>query len=296
MNTKRNWRRLVGWLLLGVMVVGILSACSPKSQADTGAESIAEATVEPAVEATAPAEPPAGEIPVLTITMVDGKLSAPDEVPSGPVAFVNESGLAVEPVRLNDGVTFEQLTTTLAENEEAVLDLVTLLGSTDNAVSQIIYDLQPGQYVVADTSEDGDALAGPITVGESSGATPPTADVHVELVDFNFGIPSEIKAGPQLWQISNKGEQWHEMVIIQLDEGATLDDVLAMISSEEEPSGPPPFQDVAFWSPMGSGTTAWVNWDLPPGEYKVLCFLPDLAGDFQPHLAHGMVADLTVTE
>ena len=296
MNTKRNWRRLVGWLLLGVMVVGILSACSPKSQADAGAESIAEATVEPAVEATAPAEPPAGEIPVLTITVVNGKLSAPDEVPSGPVAFVNESGLPVEPVRLNDGVTFEQLTTTLAEDEEAVLDLVTLLGSTDNAVGQIIYDLQPGQYVVADTSEDGDALAGPITVGEPSGATPPTADVHVDLVDFNFGIPSEIEAGPQLWQISNKGEQWHEMLIVKLNEGVTLDDVMAMIMSEDEPSGPPPFEEIAMWSPLGPGSTAWVTWDLPAGDYTVLCFLPDLKGDFQPHAAHGMVADLTVTE
>ncbi len=28
----------------------------------------------------------------------------------------------------------------------------------------------------------------------------------------------------------------------------------------------------------------------------VLCFLPDLAGDMSPHAAHGMVANLTVTD
>lgn len=295
MSTERNWRRLVSTLLIGVMVVGILSACSPKSQVDTGTESIVEATAQLAAEATTLPEPIASEMPVMTVTMVDGQLSAPDEMPSGPVAFDNETDLPVEPVRLNDGVTFEQLTTTLAEDEEAVLDLVTLLGSTDNAVGQIIYDLQPGQYVVADTSEDGDALTGPITVGEPSGATPPPADVPVELVDFNFGIPSEIKAGPQLWQISNKGEQWHEMLIVKLNEGVTLDDVMAMVMSEDETSGPPPFEEVAMWSPLGPGSTAWVTWDLPAGEYTVLCFLPDLKGDFQPHAAHGMVANLTVT-
>jgi|CXWK01.1.fsa_nt_gi uncharacterized cupredoxin-like copper-binding protein len=295
MSKIRNGRRLISILLISMMVVGILSACSPKSQADTGTESIAEATVQPTVKATIPAEPMADEMPVLMVTMVDGKLNVPTEVPSGPVAFDNETDLPVEPVRLNDGVTFEQLTTTLAENEEAVLDLVTLLGSTDNAVGQIIYDLQPGQYVVADTSEEGDALAGPITVGEPSGATPPTADVNAELVDFTFGIPSEIKAGPQVWQISNEGDQWHEMLIVKLNEGATLDDVMAMVMSEDEPSGPPPFEEVAMWSPLGPGSTAWVKWDLPAGEYTVLCFLPDLKGDFQPHAAHGMVANLTVT-
>ena len=36
--------------------------------------------------------------------------------------------------------------------------------------------------------------------------------------------------------------------------------------------------------------------DLAPGEYTVLCFLPDLNGDFSPHLTHGMVASLTVTQ
>lgn len=295
MNTKQNWRRLVGWLLIGVMILGMMSACSPNSQAGADPETIAEATAELTAQATAPAGQTAGDIPVMTIKMVDGELSAPDEVPSGPVALVNESGLPVEPVRLNDGVTFEELTATLAENEEAVLDLVSLQGSSENAVGQIIYDLSPGQYVVADTSEEGDALVGPITVGEPSGATPPTANVNVDLVDFNFAIPSEIKAGPQLWQINNKGEQWHELVIIKLDEGVAMDDVMAMIMSEEETSGPPPFEMVAMWSPMGVGTTAWVEWDLPAGAYTVLCFLPDLKGDFQPHAAHGMVANLTVT-
>ncbi|MCA9868704.1 MAG: hypothetical protein KC410_19605, partial [Anaerolineales bacterium] len=139
MNTKRNWWRLVGWLLIGVMALGMLSACSPKSQAGADPETIAEATA----VLTAPAGQMAGDIPVLTIKMVNGELSAPDKVPSGPVALVNESGLPVEPIRLNDGVTFEELTATLAENEEAVLDLISLLGSSENAVGQIIYDLSP---------------------------------------------------------------------------------------------------------------------------------------------------------
>jgi hypothetical protein len=115
-------------------------------------------------------------------------------------------------------------------------------------------------------------------------------------VDFSFAMPDKIATGPQVWQIENAGEQWHEMPILKLNEGVTIDDVLAMMaeSGPGGPEGPPPFEIVAFWSPMGAGEKAWVTWDLPPGEYTVICFLPDLAGDMSPHVAHGMVRTLVV--
>ena len=115
---------------------------------------------------------------------------------------------------------------------------------------------------------------------------------------FSFALPNEIKAGQNVWQIENKGEQWHEMGILKLNEGVTLEDMMAWMESADPdgPSGPPPFEDAAFWAPMGAGNTAWVTWDIPAGEYTVICFLPDLAGDGAPHFAHGMVRTLTVTE
>ena len=136
----------------------------------------------------------------------------------------------------------------------------------------------------------------PIVAGEPSGATAPTPDISVSLVDFNFAMPDKIAAGPQVWQIENAGNQWHEMPILKLNEGVTVDDVIAMMaeSGPGGPEGPPPFEMVAFWSPMGAGEKARVTWDLPPGEYTVLCFLPDIAGDMSPHVAHGMVRTLTV--
>jgi hypothetical protein len=45
---------------------------------------------------------------------------------------------------------------------------------------------------------------------------------------------------------------------------------------------------------MGAGERAWVTWDLPAGEYTVICFLPDLAGDMSSHAEHGMVRMLVV--
>lgn len=284
MKDLKQWRRLIGWLLIGVMAAGLLSACA------TGGQSATEEAAEEAATTV--------EIPEVVITKEGDQLSIPSEVPSGPVAFVNNSGASVETVRLNEGVTIEQLQQTLAENEEAALELITLLGSTMvPGTGTVVHDLDPGNYVLAETGDQGSVESVTFfAAGEPSGATAPTADVAVDLVDFAFVMPTELKAGTQTWQITNKGTQWHELAIVKLNEGATIDDVLGAIMAEGEPSGPPPFEMVNGWTPMGPEQTAWVTWDLPAGEYTVLCFLPDLNGDFAPHLTHGMVANVTVTQ
>ena len=242
------------------------------------------------------------DIPVVTLSVTEAGLEAPAEMPSGVVAVKVEGGNPEnmpELARLNEGVTMEQLTDALSQPDPmAALPLVSLLGSTSASVDgQVIYDLQPGAYVAVLFMPDGPPQVVPVTAGAPSGAVAPTAGVSVQLVDFSFAMPDKIAAGPQVWQIENAGQQWHEMGIVQLNEGATVDDVLAWVESAGPggpPASPPPFEEGAFWAPMGAGETAWVTFDLAPGEYTVICFLPDLAGDMSAHAAHGMVRTLVV--
>lgn len=270
-STKRS-----AWLaLLALLVIFVLVGCSPSG---------GEAT--------------AGDIPEIEIAATDSGLSVPESVPSGVVAFdLSDAGDAL-PARLNEGVTLDQVNEALGQPDPfAALALVSLLGGGSNTTDgRLIVDLKPGQHVIVDFPEDGPPAVYPFTAGDPSGAEAPEADIVVDLVDFNFAIPSEIESGPKVWQINNKGEQWHEMGIVKLSEGMTIDDVLAMLSSEEPPDGPPPFEEVAFWAPNDPGETGYVTWDLPAGEYTVLCFLPDIAGDMSAHAAHGMYSTLTVTE
>lgn len=277
---EKLWR--AGLVVLTLATALVLSACSP-----SGGQ-----------EAAAPTESPASAIPEILVEVNNGELTIPAEVPSGVVAFKMVGETDALPVRLNEDVTLDQLNEALTQPDPfAALALVTILGGTTGSTDdKLILDLKPGQHALVDLPENAPPLVIPFTAGEPSGAAAPSGDVTVDLVDFNFGMQPEIKAGPKLWQISNKGTQWHEMGIIKLGEGVTIDDVLAMMASEEPTEGPPPFEEVAFFAPIGAGETAWVNWDLPPGEYTVLCFLPDVNGDMTPHLAHGMVAQLTVTE
>lgn len=246
-------------------------------------------------------------MPEVTVEVSDAGISAPAEMPAGLVAVtVNNSTQApTGPIfaRLNEGVSQEQFMEALMADESgmAAISLVTLLGGAQAGAGEsvrTVFDLKPGNHIALGFGEGPPQLAN-FTVAAGSGAAPaaPAAAVNAELLDFQFALPDQIKAGVQTWQIENKGGQWHEMVVVKLNEGVTADDLMAMMMSGEEPDGPPPFEQVAFWAPMSAGERAWMDVDLPAGEYTVLCFLPDFASDPpKSHLEHGMVRTLTVTE
>lgn len=294
----RKLQTAAGWKLAVVVVLTALvaAACGTPAAAPT-------ATPEPTLAPTATPVP----IPAVTVEASDTALTMPAEIPAGLVTLtVNNSGQAPHGplfARLNEGVTQEQFMEALMTDESgaAAIALVTLLGGPQvapGASEQATFDLKPGAHIALDFGEGPPQIAN-FTVTAGSGATPaePVAAVNADLIDFQFALPDQIKAGAQTWKIENKGGQWHEMAIFKLNEGVTVEDVMAMVMSETPPEGEPPFEEIAFWAPMSQGERAWLTVDLPPGVYTVMCFLPDFASDPpQSHLEHGMVRTLTVTE
>lgn len=251
----------------------------------------------------------AGSMPEATIQITDAGLTAPAEIEDGFVRINFEVGKDHTPImaRLNEGVTMEQFMETFGENPDSAVSLVTLLGGgglVADTIQEVVYDLLPGTHVVIDFAGEQPPVASfQVAAEDDREANPPEADIQVDLVDFNFAMPAEISAGPQIWEIENNGQQWHEMVIVKLNPGMTIEDLMAMMAAEAEGgegsgegSGePPPFEDVAFWAPMSPGERAWTTLDLEPGNYTILCFLPDFATGMS-HVEHGMVRTLTVTE
>jgi len=275
MHFSQSVRRGVVLVALGLLAMVLLGACTV-----TGGEEVGLT------------------IPEITVAATDAGLSVPANTPSGIVAFKMGDLEGALPARLNEGVTLDQLNEALAQPDPfAALGLLTLLGGASHTTDgRVIVDLKPGQHVILNFPANAAPAVYPFMAGDPSRATAPAAEVTVDLVDFNFGLQPEVAAGSKVWQINNKGQQWHEMAIVKLNEGVTTDDVLAMMQSEAPPEGPPPYEEIAFWSPNSPGETGYVTWDIPAGEYTVICFLPDIAGDMTAHAAHGMVSTLTVTE
>lgn len=247
------------------------------------------------------------EVPVVTVIANDDEIQLPP-VPEGGVPaglytfqFINErTETEYSPVigRFNDGVTMEEFNEALSVDDGlGAVFLVTLFGGTnimpDDNVS-ISYYLEPGEYMLLEINEEGPGDMSPFTVVESGAELEePQADVTLTMVDFAFGVPSEMPSGDLLWKFENTGEQWHEAAIYSVADGTTREDILASFEAGEEGDGGE-FEQVFFWAPMSAGAEAWISIDLEPGTYAILCFLPDLTGDFSPHIAHGMVQVFTV--
>jgi hypothetical protein len=79
-------------------------------------------------------------------------------------------------------------------------------------------------------------------------------------------------------------------VILKLHPGATAQDFLQAM---EKPQGPPPGALVGGITGIAKGRTIEVPTTFTPGEYALICFVPD-AKDGKPHIAHGMVKQFSV--
>jgi uncharacterized cupredoxin-like copper-binding protein/ketosteroid isomerase-like protein len=119
------------------------------------------------------------------------------------------------------------------------------------------------------------------------------AEANVGLVEFAFNLDRlSFPAGDVTFQASDDGQQMHEMGIVKLPEGVTLQQAL----EAEDPEGTLGVTDVAFFAPIDPGDQAtWTVTDLEPGHYAYACFIPDQNDpEGTPHALKGMVGEFTV--
>jgi hypothetical protein len=123
----------------------------------------------------------------------------------------------------------------------------------------------------------------------------------VTAVEYGFeGIPDELATGPTSFELTNDGEELHELQQFRKNDGVTetAQELLAL-PEEEAMSKVTQVGSGAFAPP---GETEYTVVDLEAGDYVAVCFVPtgmtsedqEPAADAPPHFAHGMVAELTV--
>lgn len=120
-------------------------------------------------------------------------------------------------------------------------------------------------------------------------------DVTVIGLDYAFGGPRTLPPGPTSIAFENRGEVPHEMILVRLKEGVTLEQVMEGVAAGTDPQA---FTEGgAAILIVGPGETAEsrVQVDLLPGRtYALVCNFQD-EPDAEPHTALGMVASLEVT-
>lgn len=125
--------------------------------------------------------------------------------------------------------------------------------------------------------------------GDATGATAPSTVGTVQLKEYSVTLPAGFGKGR--YEISNSGKEPHELTIVRLADGKTMNDVMAAFQPGFQ--GAPPFTSAGGVNAVSPGGTAYGDFDLAPGNYIALCFVPGPSG--VPHAAMGMMQPFTVS-
>lgn len=118
--------------------------------------------------------------------------------------------------------------------------------------------------------------------------------VEIRGDEYAFVMPKEIEGGWTTMQLTNTGNEMHEVAIVRLDGGRTLTDLKRSLSDPaSEEQEPPSWMTVRAGIPtVAPGETAALTQELEPGRYALICFIDGPKG--RPHFVDGMLSVIDV--
>lgn len=93
----------------------------------------------------------------------------------------------------------------------------------------------------------------------------------------------------------NKADQPHFVSLQQVAEGTTTDQVLSYLQSGDEAPPPWALQAGMETGTLSPGRSMTVDYDLPAGQYVIMCFFPDPKMGGMPHAFMGMLKMIHLT-
>lgn len=263
----------------------------------------------PVADAGAPAAatPAASAAPsAVTVIATDYSFDAPAELPGGLTTFhlVNKGPSIhhIQLVKFGEGKTMDDFAAALKAGGPPP-KWVTMEGGPNPAelgdTATTMVKLEAGNYAMLCFVPGPDGVPHvakgmvrplKVTQGGAAGAEP-EADVVMKLVDYDFELSKPIPSGRHTIRVENAGPQEHELVIVKLDPGK---EAIDFAKWGEKMVGKPPGTLHGGVSGIKPGGKAFVEVDLTPGEYGLICFVPD-SKDGKGHYHHGMAKRVTVS-
>lgn len=256
--------------------------------------------------------PAASAYPELTIGVTDQGFVFPEGVTAGryAVRMVNEgtvpshSSLGLLPAGIDLAMVEAAMSSESEEVPQWILD-TRWVGLPDwgfpGETRTGIVDLEPGTYLGFSPFEGWFGIHE--IPGDPIAASEPAATASVDLIEMSFTWGQDpLPSGPQLLTVANTGTTLHDIQFLAVPDGTTTDHAMEMFMLEEggTPSPDNPlaelvgdsFAPVAATSILSPGVTTWLDIDLTPGTYLVMCPLPFPSGP--PHAMLGMLQIISV--
>ena len=254
----------------------------------------------------APNAPVAVAPQAVEITAAEFTFAAPDTIAPGMTTFrfVNNGQQEHHVIlaRLDSGKTVADLQAEMAKNPNGEPAWLTFHGAASGVVAggsaNSTINLPEGRYVLLcfiPDQADGTPhvmkgmMREMIVTGTPNAAPAPTAVADIHMLDFTYELPV-IAAGTSTFRVVNDGPSTHEVQLIRLADGATVESLGASMA----PGYKGPSQGTSMGGPgaISKGLEQWWTTTLEPGNYVVTCFVPDSTG--KPHLVLGMMKPFTV--
>jgi len=247
----------------------------------------------------------------VTIHASDYAFSAPDTISAGVTTFylVNDGpGLHhALLVRLDSGKTAADLLASLKEHK-ATPPWATYVGGPNvpdpGNQSVATLDLVAGNYVIicildmpGNIPHYMRGMFRPLTVvpaAATAAGTPkavaPVPDNAIQLSDYVFAVSKPITPGTHTFQVVIAPGQPHEILFVQLNAGKTGQDYVNWTKTMK---GPAPGHAIGGTAAAASGTVQVFTATFAPGNYLLICFVPDV-NNGKPHYMEGNMQTITV--
>lgn len=293
-------------LTVALLFAGVLSACSGRSEPPQAAD----VTVAPQV---------------VTFSTADYKFQAPDTINAGwtTLRFANNGDDIhyAHIVRLDSAKSATDLVAAYAEairtsgaRPKWVKRFGGPGGTAPGDTSAVTQYLEAGSYVWICPVEDesgnphfGKGEFKPFVVRSASteagrDAARPLASATIRQVDFSFAFDPALQAGHHTIRVENAGEEPHDLTLLKLLPGATLEQVQAWLNPEKarrpgqsSDPGISPEKMVSLAggiAAIGPRMEVFFEADLTPGEYVLACMAT--APDGRSHIEHGMIHQVSI--
>jgi len=126
-----------------------------------------------------------------------------------------------------------------------------------------------------------------------SKATPATS-IDVSAAEYSFAVSSKVVAAGRVpVELHNNGSEPHQVMILRLHDGVSIDRYVSAAHSDEGAASSL-IDNAGGVNVVDPGASGTGYADLAPGKYALVCYIP--SGDHVGHLHKGMVAEVTVPD
>jgi hypothetical protein len=126
--------------------------------------------------------------------------------------------------------------------------------------------------------------------------------VVIRLKDYSFALDAPLTPGRHTIRVENAGAEPHDLVLMKLAPGKTVEDVRTWLNPErarradQAKDPPPPLESIGTGAggiaSMAPGMRGFFEANFTTGDYVLVCMTT--APDGRSHIEHGMIQQLSV--